>query len=64
MKQRWGRIVNMSSVVGVYGNAGQVNYAASKAGVPGLTKSLVRELARKDLPLRPPEKAHLSAGPT
>lgn len=35
MKQRWGRIVNMSSVVGVYGNAGQVNYAASKAGVIG-----------------------------
>ena len=45
MKQRWGRIVNMSSVVGVYGNAGQVNYAASKAGVIGLTKSLARELA-------------------
>ena len=43
MKQRWGRIVNMSSVVGVYGNAGQVNYAASKAGVIGLTKSLARE---------------------
>ena len=42
MKQRWGRIVNMSSVVGVYGNAGQVNYAASKAGVIGLTKSLAR----------------------
>ena len=46
MKQRWGRIVNMSSVVGVYGNAGQVNYAASKAGVIGLTKSLARELAK------------------
>ena len=46
MKQRWGRIVNMSSVVGVYGNAGQVNYAASKAGVLGLTKSLARELAK------------------
>ena len=45
MKQRWGRIVNMSSVVGVYGNAGQVNYAASKAGVIGLTKSLARELS-------------------
>ena len=36
MKQRYGRIVNMSSVVGMYGNAGQVNYAASKAGVPFL----------------------------
>ena len=49
MKQRWGRIVNMSSVVGVYGNAGQVNYAASKAGVIGLTKSLARELARRNI---------------
>ena len=49
MKQRWGRIVNMSSVVGVYGNVGQVNYAASKAGVIGLTKSLARELARRNI---------------
>ena len=47
MKQRWGRIINMSSVVGVYGNAGQVNYAASKAGVIGLTKALAKEVARK-----------------
>ena len=47
MKQRWGRIVNMSSVVGVYGNAGQVNYAASKAGVVGMTKSLAKELASR-----------------
>ena len=47
MKQRYGRIVNMSSVVGVYGNAGQVNYAASKAGVVGLTKSLAKELASR-----------------
>ena len=45
MKQRSGRIVNMSSVVGVSGNAGQANYAASKAGVIGVTKSLSRELA-------------------
>lgn len=49
MKQRWGRIVNMSSVVGVYGNAGQVNYAASKAGVIGITKSLAKELARRGI---------------
>ncbi len=49
MKQRWGRIINMSSVVGVYGNAGQVNYAASKAGVIGMTKSLAKELARRNI---------------
>ena len=49
MKQRWGRIINLSSVVGVYGNAGQVNYAASKAGVIGLTKSLARELAKRNI---------------
>ena len=49
MKQRWGRIVNLSSVVGVYGNAGQVNYAASKAGVIGLTKSLAKELAKRNI---------------
>ena len=45
MKQRSGRIINMSSVVGVHGNAGQVNYAASKAGLIGMTKSLAKELA-------------------
>lgn len=49
MKQRWGRIINMSSVVGVYGNAGQVNYAASKAGVIGLTKSIAKELAKRNI---------------
>ena len=49
MKQRWGRIVNMSSVVGVYGNASQVNYAASKAGVIGMTKTLAKELARRNI---------------
>lgn len=46
-KQRYGRIVNLSSVVGVAGNAGQANYAASKAGVIGLTKSIARELASR-----------------
>lgn len=45
VRQRGGRIVNVSSVVGLHGNAGQVNYAASKAGVIGLTKSVARELA-------------------
>lgn len=47
MKQRYGRIINMSSVVGVHGNAGQTNYAASKAGVIGLTLALSRELASR-----------------
>lgn len=48
-KQRHGRIINMSSVSGVYGNPGQANYAASKAGLIGLTKSLAKELARKQV---------------
>lgn len=47
MKQKYGRIVNLSSVVGIHGNAGQVNYAASKAGVIGMTKSLAKELASR-----------------
>ena len=49
MRQRYGRIVNLSSVVGLRGNAGQVNYAASKAGVVGLTKSLAKELASRNV---------------
>ena len=47
MKQRYGRIINMSSISGIGGNAGQVNYAASKAGVIGLTKTIARELAAR-----------------
>lgn len=49
MKQRSGRIINLSSVVGVTGNAGQVNYAASKAGVIGMTKSAAKELAGRGI---------------
>lgn len=49
MKQRYGKIVNISSVVGVIGNAGQSNYAASKAGIIGFTKSVARELASRNI---------------
>ncbi len=49
LKQRYGRIVNISSVIGVTGNPGQINYAASKAGVIGLTKTLAKEVASRQI---------------
>ena len=49
MKQKYGRIINMSSIVGVVGGAGQANYAASKAGIIGLTKSIAAEVASRGI---------------
>ena len=49
MRQKYGRIVNLASIVGIYGNAGQANYSASKAGVIGLTKSIAKELASRNI---------------
>ena len=49
LRQRCGRIISMASVVGIAGNAGQANYAASKAGVIGMTKSMARELASRGI---------------
>lgn len=49
MKQKWGRVINITSIVGVTGNAGQVNYAASKAGMIGMTKSYAQEIATRGI---------------
>jgi 3-oxoacyl-[acyl-carrier protein] reductase len=49
MKKRWGRMINIASVVGLTGNKGQANYAASKAGLIGLTKSVAKELASRNI---------------
>lgn len=49
MKERWGRIINISSIVGQTGNPGQANYVASKAGLIGLTKSLAQEIASRNI---------------
>jgi len=49
LKQRWGRIISMASIVGIMGNAGQANYASSKAGIIGFTKSIAREVASRGI---------------
>lgn len=49
MKRRWGRVINIASIVGLIGNKGQANYAASKAGLIGLTKSVAKELASRNI---------------
>ncbi len=49
MKQRYGKIISIASIIGIMGNAGQVNYAASKAGIIGLTKSVAKELASRNV---------------
>nr|MBU1327768.1 3-oxoacyl-[acyl-carrier-protein] reductase [Candidatus Omnitrophota bacterium] len=49
LKQRFGKIVNLASIIGIMGNAGQANYAASKAGIIGLTKSVAKELASRNI---------------
>ena len=49
IKQRWGRIINIASVVGIMGNAGQANYSSAKAGIIGLTKSIAKEVASRNI---------------
>ena len=64
MKQRYGRIVSMTSVVGVMGNAGQSNYAAAKAGVIGFTKSMAKELASRNITVNAVAPGYISTDMT
>lgn len=62
MKARWGRIINITSVAGLVGNAGQANYSAAKAGLVGLTKSVARELASRNITCNAIAPGLISAG--
>ncbi len=64
MKQRYGRIINLTSVVGIMGNAGQSNYAAAKAGVIGFTKSMAKELASRNITVNAVAPGYISTDMT
>jgi len=64
MKQRWGRIINVASVVGAMGNAGQANYVASKAGLIGLTKASAREMAARGITVNAVAPGFIETGMT